>query len=753
MSWSLTQPPNWVPDAIATDRGWVDPATGELIVAIRGLNVKNAGPAVVKVSRIGNITKYGRTTTLSFRVKFNEVVVVTGTPRIPLTIGANSSLFATYASGTGSSSLVFSYAIQNVDSGAISIASPIALNSGTILDASNTPAVLTFTPPNTAGMTVDTTLPTADDSEDITPTAFVTGDNIDVIVNFSEPVAVTGVPRVELDFNGTQKFANYASGSGTSALTFRYTVQEADSVNAGDFDVVNTTGDATIDLNGGTIKDLAGNSTGTPDFTIPTNLASVSVNSTAAPTITGVTFDSGNGPHSLAKTSLLNFTVNFSKAVVVTGSPRMTLSVNGNAKNATYLSGSGSKALVFQYAVVSGDNATASQFSASSPLTLNGGTIKDIYGTNATLSFTAPTTSGVVIDNTAPAAPSVAFVQGAGNYNAGDVFEFTATYVGNIAVVGSPRIPFTINGVQRYALFSSVASNVATFSYTVQASDAATSGQIVLTSPIDLNGGTIKDLAENNAVVTFTPPSMSGVVIDNVAPVINTVTGPSGGPNYKLGDTLTLTATFSEAVTVTGTPRIAMDVNFTTKYATYASGTGTSTLTFTYTVASNDNANLPGQFALISPMQLNGGTIVDAAGNPITNLSFNLPDNSAKRVDGVAPASPVVTISGDTANAFVTGNVLTLTATFNEAVVVTNTPRIAVTIGSNTRQANYASGSGTNALVFQYTIVGGDSATAGNVTTGAVIDLNTTGTVKDVVGNNATLSFLQPNFIVAKTVN
>ena len=31
------QPPNWAPNAIATTQGWVDPTTGELLMAIEGL--------------------------------------------------------------------------------------------------------------------------------------------------------------------------------------------------------------------------------------------------------------------------------------------------------------------------------------------------------------------------------------------------------------------------------------------------------------------------------------------------------------------------------------------------------------------------------------------------------------------------------------------------------------------------------------------------------------------------------------------
>lgn len=36
----ITQPPKWAPNAVATDRGWEDPNTGELLVSIRGLKSK-----------------------------------------------------------------------------------------------------------------------------------------------------------------------------------------------------------------------------------------------------------------------------------------------------------------------------------------------------------------------------------------------------------------------------------------------------------------------------------------------------------------------------------------------------------------------------------------------------------------------------------------------------------------------------------------------------------------------------------------
>ena len=54
---------------------------------------------------------------------------------------------------------------------------------------------------------------------------------------------------------------------------------------------------------------------------------------------------------------------------------------------------------------------------------------------------------------------------------------------------------------------------------------------------------------------------------------------------YAIGDTISLTATFPEAVTVSGTPRIALTVGTATRHAVYASGSTTAALVFSYTVA------------------------------------------------------------------------------------------------------------------------------------------------------------------------
>ncbi|GDY22066.1 hypothetical protein LBMAG56_34130 [Verrucomicrobiota bacterium] len=96
----------------------------------------------------------------------------------------------------------------------------------------------------------------------------------------------------------------------------------------------------------------------------------------------------------------LNFTVNFSTAVTVTGTPQLPLIIGSTRINATYVSGSPGTALVFTYNVQLGDT-DSDGITAVSPFTLAGGTIRT-GGTDATLTFTLPDTTTVLVDTTPP---------------------------------------------------------------------------------------------------------------------------------------------------------------------------------------------------------------------------------------------------------------------------------------------------------------------------------------------------------------
>jgi large repetitive protein len=84
-------------------------------------------------------------------------------------------------------------------------------------------------------------------------------------------------------------------------------------------------------------------------------------------------------------------TVTFSSPVDVTGTPLLALNSGGTA---SYSSGSGTDTLTFTYTVAAGQNANPLDYSSTTALTLNGGTIKDASMTSADLSLPAPGSAG-----------------------------------------------------------------------------------------------------------------------------------------------------------------------------------------------------------------------------------------------------------------------------------------------------------------------------------------------------------------------
>ncbi len=101
--------------------------------------------------------------------------------------------------------------------------------------------------------------------------------------------------------------------------------------------------------------------------------------------------------------------------------------------------------------------------------------------------------------------------------------------------------------------------------------------------------------------------------------------------------------TFSEPVTVTGTPQVALNAG-SGAVASYTGGSGTSTLTFTYTVATGDNTS-DLDYTSTTALALNGGSIQDSAGNA---AALTLP---AAGTDGLATQNIVIdattpTVSG-----------------------------------------------------------------------------------------------------------
>lgn len=684
--------------------------------------VDAVAPTITSVTPPANAT-YVINNNLDFTVNFSESVDVSGTPRIPLTIGATTR-YASYLSGSGTSAIIFRYTVPSgdVDSDGIAMTSPLDLNGGTIQDTATNSATLTYTAPNTTGVLVDASVPYI---TSITPPAnakYIPGNVLSFTVNFSQNVVVTLVPRIAITLTSGTVYANYSTGGGSSALVFEYTVA------AGEYDADGIVLVSPLEPNGGAIQNSGLTQNANLIFTPPTTTG-VLVDG-ISPTISSVT-GPANATYGIGAN--LDFTVTYTAPVDVSGSPFIPLTVGAASISASYLSGSGSSTLIFRYTVASG-NVDTDGIASASPINLNGGTINDPFGDVAGLTFTAPTTTGVLVDGTVPTISSVTAPADA-TYRYNDNLDFTVAFSENINVTGSPRLTLTVGAATAYATYlSGAGTSSLIFRYTVPSTHQDLDG-IVVAGSIDLNAGTLKDAGGNSvSPLTFTAPATTSVLVDGVTPYIISVSAPANA-TYKTTNNLDFVVTYSVAINVTGSPRIALTVGASTLYATYLSGSGTTVLTFRYTVAAGDS-DADG-IAMASSISLNGGTMQD--GVPTNaQLTFTAPAVSGILVDGIDIVISSITPPADAT--YKIADALSFTVNYNYAATVTGTPRITLTVGAVTNYATYASGSGTTAHTFTYTVASGDVDADGIETVGPNLDLNG-GSIKDSFGDSANVGF------------
>ena len=213
--------------------------------------------------------------------------------------------------------------------------------------AGSATATFNLTNTGTAATVTNVTSTTANGS-------YTVGAMINVSVTFSKAVNVTGTPLLALNSGGT---ASYVSGTGTTTLSFLYTVGAGQ--NSTHLDATSTTA---LTLNGGTIQDGSGTAA---ILTLPTPGAagSLSANTTividtTAPTVVSYSVDFGSTNYNLVGASrtthlpwsITGITVVFSKPIATA----TTASLSGIS--ATGLSGLGTNTLTWTFSAIT--NAT-----------------------------------------------------------------------------------------------------------------------------------------------------------------------------------------------------------------------------------------------------------------------------------------------------------------------------------------------------------------------------------------------------------
>ena len=134
-----------------------------------------------------------------------------------------------------------------------------------------------------------------------------------------------------------------------------------------------------------------------------------------------------------------------------------------------------------------------------------------------------------------------------------------------------------------------------------------------------------------------TDSSTGPFTVDTTIPTLTAVTQSSSGSDLNAGQTVSITLTTSEAVTVTGTPTATLNDGGTASYD--AAKSNATSLVFDYTVGSNDTNVV--SLAVASVNLPNGATIQDAGGNN-DNLLLTGLSQSGPQIDTAAPATPAV---------------------------------------------------------------------------------------------------------------
>ena len=149
--------------------------------------------------------------------------------------------------------------------------------------------------------------------------------------------------------------------------------------------------------------------------------------------------------------------------------------------------------------------------------------------------------------------------------------------------------------------------------------------------------------------------SFPGVAVANNAPAGITVstislTSMAGtDQTYAIDDTVTATVTMSEAMSVSGTPQLELDVGATPKTAACSLATDTTKLACAYTVAKDDE-DTDGVSIGANKLSLNGASITKASGDAggLVLAHGAVTAQSGHKVDGVRPTVTGASADGTT---------------------------------------------------------------------------------------------------------
>ncbi|MBC7530881.1 MAG: SUMF1/EgtB/PvdO family nonheme iron enzyme [Oligoflexus sp.] len=538
---------------------------------------------------------------------------------------------------------------------------------------------------------------------------------INIDVTFSENVLVTNGPDLGLllETGATDRTAVYSSGSGSSILSFAYTVQPGDG--SADLNVQST---SALSLGAtGTIRDSAGNNLGLtlPLLAGPSMLAAQKaiVIDTGLPTpASAITFSS-------AKSSSLSFPAQWTNSTDI-NFKRHNVKICASADCVT--------------------TCLSTVFQSASPATftgVNGGVYYAcVQGEDSAGNLSAWTASAatLTVDTTPAVVSNVTSSTLDGIYKLGNVLTLTLQFSKPLFVLGSENLGLLLEtgATDRTAIYASGSgTNTLSFAYTVQAGDTTADLDAQSTAALSVGAGSIRDDAGNNAVLTL--PSLSGansistqkaLVIDTSNPSAPASVGFPGASSSSLSFNLSWAN--------------SSDLHFSTHNTKLCAANDCLSSCISVGTSNASPKSVTGVNGSVYYGCVQG---VDTVGNTsawVASISSVLVDTSVPTVTNVSSTA----VDGY----FKQGAVVPIKLSFSESVFVANPGdlRLKLETGVPDTDAVYSSGNGSNILIFNYTVAAGDTSADLDLFSTTALLLGATGTIQDAGGNAANLTLPAP---------
>lgn len=429
-----------------------------------GYLVDTIGPQIEAIN-IPTSDHYKEGEQLNFSIEFNENVNVVGGSKLQINAGG-SLIEPTLLSHSGNT-LNYAYTIQAGDNDSDGInfdSNSLVITSGSIVDSASNLADLDLQAlislPDLSGVIIDTIIPTVSlDAPANIGLGNYTGYNLsgdcsedgrDVEINIGS-LSVTEIcsggswstsghdvsgqadnPSFSITVDHSDLAGNNATQVNTSVVKdtsiATVTIVSAPDINANNHLSYSASGACSVngqivDINIGSInfqplcstgawsitnEDVssladANNISFTADHSNATQASNTINKDVIAPQINSVTPPS-NGYYKEGEN--LDFLINTSEDVSVSGASHIEINLGGGTVNADYVSGSGTSALLYRYSIQAGENDTDGLDFNNSNLIIDSGAISDSLGNNLDLDLTTntslPSLSGIYVDTTIP---------------------------------------------------------------------------------------------------------------------------------------------------------------------------------------------------------------------------------------------------------------------------------------------------------------------------------------------------------------